>query len=434
MHPNLRKMYPEDREANPVTNISSRTDSSGVSSTFIPTKVPPNQSKYKIACKACREFKKRCDHADGDAFSTATTPCRRCQHLSITCVPNTPLTHQRGRPKRGSSRLDRIERLFNNLQEQVRSEEEQKSWKSGSEAQKSLTGQAYHHLNDHEIRLPIPIATKLLDGQKTIRVDDLLSEEDAARFLQHYDSSMTPYMPAVYLPPGTSLQVVHKEKPFLLLSILTVATSCQRELQQKLIERLLYGISEAVIVLGQKNIDIVQALQVAVLWHWPTERISDMTAYQFVQMAVSIMFDLGFDEKYDLSRDLQTACGESLEIMEARRAWLVCYILASHQSIALCRPHLLPRKLTQRSLQDLKSFHATLHIDKILCDWASAYVIIEEAFDCCQAICSASTTSGHDQATFNPMSCKTQILQRAVIDIENAIRLASYRTAEEKGK
>lgn len=72
--------------------------------------------------------------------------------------------------------------------------------------------------------------------------------------------------PFVLVPPKMTLDSLRREKPFLLLSILTFAAFSNEKLQLKLELELRQSLSKRIIVDSEKSLDLLQGVLVYLAW------------------------------------------------------------------------------------------------------------------------------------------------------------------------
>jgi hypothetical protein len=87
--------------------------------------------------------------------------------------------------------------------------------------------------------------------------------EESIRFFQ----SKASHFPFVLVPPKMTLDSLRREKPFLLLSILSCAASSNEKLQDQLELELRESLSRRVIVNGEKSLDLLQGVLVYLTWY-----------------------------------------------------------------------------------------------------------------------------------------------------------------------
>lgn len=169
------------------------------------------------------------------------------------------------------------------------------------------------------------------------KLDAIISKDDAERLFNRYVNEVVPHFPAVPFVPGTSAAEIRKDKPILFLAILS-GTSYGAHVPdetQKALERELRNVfAECMWKNGERNLQLVQALQVAALWYRPPKNFQQHMFYQMVHMATITAIDIGigrrasvWSKKYS-SKEFRAAANiPDPEHVDSRRAWLVNYYL-----------------------------------------------------------------------------------------------------------
>ena len=104
----------------------------------------------------------------------------------------------------------------------------------------------------------------------------VLSEKEAEDLLRVYQDASRDY-PFVYVDPTTTLEALRWEKPFLLLSILVMASPRARSLQVLLEKELRELLANKVIVEGELSLDLLQGLLIYLAWYLPpASRVRDV--------------------------------------------------------------------------------------------------------------------------------------------------------------
>ncbi|GJN83676.1 hypothetical protein PLIIFM63780_007225 [Purpureocillium lilacinum] len=179
----------------------------------------------------------------------------------------------------------------------------------------------------------------------------LISMEKAAELFSRYKESMIRHLPAVVFPPRMSVMELRRTKPYLFLAVMAAASSEMHGLQRVLHKDLMLLFAHKIVVAGEKNLELVQALHVAVIWYWPPEHFEELKFYQLVHMAAVMALDIGLGKKAPPRRSVPPFSWREHQFrrqpqpdptsIECRRAWLTCHYLAANTSIALHRPNLV---------------------------------------------------------------------------------------------
>ena len=89
----------------------------------------------------------------------------------------------------------------------------------------------------------------------------------AAQLFDRYNNHMCKHLPAVVFPVGHTVHDLRKSRPLLFLAVMAAAASENHSVSRVLQRDLLQAFAEKVIMTGEKSLEIVQALQVAVIWY-----------------------------------------------------------------------------------------------------------------------------------------------------------------------
>jgi hypothetical protein len=240
-------------------------------------------------------------------------------------------------------------------------------------------------------RLP-PLAPSTLAAEHSDIIDrGILTMERASQLFARYNDHMVQHLPAVVFPPGVTAAEIRKNKPILFLSIMSASSSEDPVTQRTLVRELMQIFADKVIVTGEKTLELVQALQVAVIWYWPPEHFEELKFYQLVHIGVVMGIDIGLGRKKQssrLRRHLPSTWRDhpfkkhpppDPMSIEARRAWLVCYFLSSNTAMALHRPILLRWTIFMtESVDVLESSPDAAPTDKYLCHLVWTHRLAEE--------------------------------------------------------
>lgn len=211
------------------------------------------------------------------------------------------------------------------------------------------------------------------------QIDSLMSPDVAERVFMRYVNDICPHFPAVPFPPGTTAREVREKKPLLFLSILAgsshgsaeqlVSQDTQRELTKLLKDQL----ADIIWRNGEKSLEIVQTLHVAVLWYRPPLHFEQHNFYMMVNCAAVMALDLGLGRK-STPNVMKLSVGPFKRFhpdsnsVEARRTFLVCYYLCMSITMVLRRPILLRwTNYMAESVRILETSPEALASDKLLC-------------------------------------------------------------------
>ncbi|KAE8348423.1 hypothetical protein BDV28DRAFT_161368 [Aspergillus coremiiformis] len=407
---------------------------------------PYAELKRPRACESCRQLKVRCE----PDISNPSASCKRCAKAGRSCVVTVPT---RKRQKKTDSRVAELERKIDALTASLqasrgsgpalqtgypgpaREEHTGKRWlgptqnaSTGSlsmESPTSLAGNKRRHSG--EIKDPrdsglvgpslhrssSPGTEQSLDtsrqwhgcpgsgsrstgpqpnaANEPVDVIDrgLVSAAVASEAFTRYVDHMSPHIPMVVFPPGTTMGDIRKTKPVLLHAIIAVAVGpFQPELQIPLIEDFYKVIAERVVVKGEKSLDLVQGLLVTCNWYIPPDHFEELKFYQLTHMAVTLAMDIGMYRRpmpksrpWILIKDLilKKSPAQDPDSAEARRAWLGCYFLAVQVAASLRRTLLVRwTPYMDECVEILEKSPDSLPSDKVMVQWAKLVHIIED--------------------------------------------------------
>jgi len=183
---------------------------------------------------------------------------------------------------------------------------------------------------------------------------NIITLAQADELFTRYTNQMSPHLPCVVFPADMAASELRETKPILFLSIMAAATSEMPHIQKVLTKELMQIFAEKIIIIGQKSLELVQALHVAAIWYWPPEHFEELKFYQLVHVAAVMAIDIGLGRKKQAKggfrkhipqtwgdHPLKKNAPPDPTTLEARRTWLSCYFLATNTSMALHRPNLI---------------------------------------------------------------------------------------------
>jgi hypothetical protein len=156
---------------------------------------------------------------------------------------------------------------------------------------------------------------------------------------------MSPNMPAVVFPPTTTAAKLSKEKPILYVCLLSAASFSMlpSEKCRELAREAVRAIAECVVVNGAKSLELIQAMQVMMLWYRPPDKSEESNFYQIIHMAAVMAMDIGLGKRFNPARTKRgfganndgpsgqplSSVVQNSDTIEARRAWLGCYYMCA---------------------------------------------------------------------------------------------------------
>lgn len=157
-------------------------------------------------------------------------------------------------------------------------------------------------------------------------------------------------MPFVLLAPYMTFEYLRRERPCMLLAIVTT-TAVDNALQEKLVDEFRQFVAQNVIVSGHKSIDIIQGITIFCVWHHRCSRPHIHQLYQMSQVAVTMAVDLGLPalsqihnmnlQKAGLARSSRESDPQFWDDLERIRAYLYCYCVSNCISRAVKKPNQL---------------------------------------------------------------------------------------------
>ncbi|KAF2186429.1 hypothetical protein K469DRAFT_706396 [Zopfia rhizophila CBS 207.26] len=210
-------------------------------------------------------------------------------------------------------------------------------------------------------------------------IDNLMTADTAERIFNRYVNEIFPHFPAVPVSPGITAREVREKKPLLFLAILAGSSHgsaeqiVSQDVQRELTKLLKDQFADIIWRNGEKSLEIVQALQLGVLWYRPPLHYEQHNFYMMVNCAAVMALDLGLGRRatpnvMKLAVGPFRRCHPNAGSIEARRTFLVCYYLCMSITMVLRRPILLRwTKYMEESVKILETSPEALPSDKILC-------------------------------------------------------------------
>ncbi|CUS14602.1 unnamed protein product, partial [Tuber aestivum] len=348
--------------------------------------------KRPRACESCRGLKVRCDpNADDPAKQ-----CKRCAKANRECVFTTP---SRKRQKKADTKVAELERKIDALTASLNATKQMAARASHGEgdeedhedetptevvveaaaptpvsarpakrrresdenrAQQPLRSDAekypvfYPFIAPKGTKIPVSTYIKPAEGNahqyEYVDVIDreLLGIEMARKIFDHYVEDLVPNFPAVVFPPGTTADDVRGEKPTLFLAILASASRMSHpDLHYALHKEISRALADKIMINGEKNFELVQALLVTALWYYPPEHAEELKFYMLTHQAAVMALEIGLGRKTVLSKPrpspapMPRSTYPDSSTLESRRTLLACYWTCCNVSMALRKPNML---------------------------------------------------------------------------------------------
>lgn len=372
--------------------------------------------KKARACEACRGLKVRCEPVAEDPDGA----CKRCAKAGRNCIITQPT---RKRQKKTDNRVAELEKKIDALTATLSAT---KAGQAGTSAPgyygapvtgpptswNAVDGTSNYEANPARSQGPSSyIAPPLaLAGQKRKHTEPaenggdapaslrsyecpdlvdrgIITINEATQLLDRYNYQMAPHLPGVVFPPNLTAGELRRTKPVLFLAIMAAASSATPEVQRIAVKQLMESFADRIVIIGEKSIELVQALAVAVLWYWPPEHVEDLKFYQLVHMGMIMALDLGLGKRRPRgSKPTMWGAQPSRRhpqldptTIEARRTWLLCYYLTVNTSMHLHRPFLLRWTSFMAECMDiLESSPEAAPTDKYFCHLVWTHQLAEE--------------------------------------------------------
>ncbi|MCJ1379277.1 hypothetical protein MMC17_002378 [Xylographa soralifera] len=411
--------------------------------------MPPSSGEMlarRRACEGCRRLKVQCKY---DSLQSAA--CKRCSRAGRPCV----ITERRPRAK-GNSKIAELERQLQEMSANLEAIKSQASQQDGqseeSPVRSVLTPEssfsarharkvdAHDHDEEHaaephvqgahtpmksessiethallQNHLPTSSTTKSISQGPLSSYSDVIDRgvitmDAAERALDHFIINLMPQLPIVVIQASSDAAQMRRDKPTLFLSILIAASGTLPILAQREInEELQRVFADRILVVGERSLELIQALQIAMVWYYPPVRYEQLKYYQLVytQFLIKVSsitdvfnykihvtcvmaIDMGLNRRGKAMRVtglIEARRGLSLQrkqypdssLIECRRAWLGCYFLAALTAQNSRRTNLIRwSTYLEECLQLLETSAIALSSDQTLCHWVRLQRVADE--------------------------------------------------------
>lgn len=237
------------------------------------------------------------------------------------------------RARTSTSRISNVEEKLDGLVALLGDGRHEKSSTLPARAAQPTPSRSVHHESPapadpespgNEAGMPESDAETQQTPEQTMTDDSMLSEF----------RTLSSFFPFVYLPPTTSTPTLRERRPFVFQAIQLITSSGLRPVQVALEEQFRRAIVEAVFLESQKNLDVLQGLELYLAWYHFHFKPQSQQIYQLLGLAVSMVIDLGYHSprrraRIDISGSSSDGPTGSAEERETQRAYLGCYYLAS---------------------------------------------------------------------------------------------------------
>ncbi|RMD40323.1 hypothetical protein DV735_g4800, partial [Chaetothyriales sp. CBS 134920] len=299
------------------------------------------------ACFACRKMKTRCLRVEGQ------DACLSCSKVNRECIMPGPARKR----QKTIHKVAELEKRINALTEALLATNNAATNPTPPNESpiNDRTTDSHSDMarSDHDPRSPGKQSVRShvsgtlpYSGWQLLREPSYVDPVDrgvvdldtAAAIFDHYITKILPLLPIVSFPPNTNAEDVRTARPTLFLAILTIGSPAIRpDLQPDLLAECSKRLSEQVLFLGEKSLELVQALLIFTAYYVRSKYAKDLLFNQYIHSAVVMSLDLGMGKrspKCDKEKD-------GAEDAETRRTWLACYYFASSISIIHRHPSLV---------------------------------------------------------------------------------------------
>lgn len=249
------------------------------------------------ACEPCRKLKVQCNFD-----STEASSCVRCLKSDKGCI----VTGRRRRNIVAKSAVTELERKLNALSASLEAIKANPS-SSDSVARKDDENSRPQETNppsghgactpEARQRNPEQTTTNSKEAapsglnpvQRNLAQPDelfergILTTEIAAAAFDYFRHSMLPHFPLILLPLDVNIPEFRRNNPILFLSAVNAASgTVSIEIQRGFNHHLLRIFAERILLAGEKSLELIQAVQICCLWHYPPGRYEALKYYQLV--------------------------------------------------------------------------------------------------------------------------------------------------------
>ncbi|KAF3923628.1 hypothetical protein ABW21_db0205291 [Orbilia brochopaga] len=127
---------------------------------------------------------------------------------------------------------------------------------------------------------------------------NLVTEAEAEHFLNIF-TEMVVHFPFYVLPAGVTVASLRRDKPVLLLAILTAASQSNKRVQIALERDFRKAYSERLLILGEKSLELLQAGLIYMSWFHCHFSPKTQIFLQVIYLLISLVTELGYDRKPD---------------------------------------------------------------------------------------------------------------------------------------
>lgn len=164
----------------------------------------------------------------------------------------------------------------------------------------------------------------------------IVTLEQSEELVDFYRRNLSEQYPGVSVADDVSSQELRETKPVLWLSILAAAVlSIDAQLSAILNQEVIRTLASYVFIRGEKSLDLIAALHIAVLFYYPPESTSRLLFYQYSNLAAGMVIELGLSSKPAVviypENQGENFLDHSItaDLLERAQVLLSCYVFTS---------------------------------------------------------------------------------------------------------
>lgn len=265
------------------------------------------------ACVACTAAKAKCT-------PQAVNLCQRCARLGKSCT-YLDLPQTKRKRKAAPSRVEVLEKKVDQLTSQLAALTRQNGRPSPDTSNpltNNLDSSCDPELNSINIAALLEVAqdpshgldpptSSILEGQRSIVDQGLLSEAQAERLVMTFQTDLVSTFPFVLIANGETAARLREREPFLFLCIVAATIGSAHPLRKIVAEEIMKHVTLRVVARSERNLELLRGLLVHIAWYsYPAEKYHPQLLL-LIQLCVSILYDLGVHKKSSPNLDEQRA-------------------------------------------------------------------------------------------------------------------------------
>jgi hypothetical protein len=173
-------------------------------------------------------------------------------------------------------------------------------------------------LDSADICLLLDVADKCSDGlgmpplstvarEPSVVDQGLLSKAEAEALVNDFQRNFVPRFPFVVLPHTETSAQLQDLEPFLFLCVVAVAIGSTHPLRKTVAKQVMKHVTLRIVARSERSLELLRGLLVYTAWYaYPAQR-NHRQLLLFVQLCISMLYDLGMHSKPSLDPDEQRA-------------------------------------------------------------------------------------------------------------------------------